>query len=49
MKGGVLLSWFNIFTICFLSRVKAHNDLRKMVLSRVIIPEHIMTRVVNKC
>ena len=33
----------------FLSMVKAHTDLRKRVLSRVIIPGRIMTRVVNQC
>ena len=33
----------------FLSTVKAHTDLRKMVLSRVIIPGRIVTRVVNQC
>ena len=33
----------------FLSTVKAHTDLRKIVLSRVIIPGRIMTRVFNQC
>ena len=33
----------------FLSMVKAHTDLRKNVLSRIIIPGRFMTRVVNQC
>ena len=50
MRGSVLLSWFNIFTTFFsLSTVKAHTDLIKRVLSRVIIPGRIMTRVINQC
>ena len=49
MRGSVLLSWFNIFTIFFLSTVKAHTDLREMVLSKVVIPGRIMTQVVNQC
>ena len=29
-EESVLLSWFNLFTIFFLSTVKAHTDPRKM-------------------
>ena len=44
---ALIMVWYIHYL--FLLTVKTHTDLIKRVLNRVIIPERIMTRVVNQC